>query len=261
MLNFDTVTDLRKAVLAGNVRVGELTEEDMTELLDNELCRDEYEIDDRILDACNNGLMRFERYSNIKIPDIKTLYRRSDNSVPRGKNRKMFILIPIIAAAFLILAVTAVATKFFGFTFNENHDSIYFTHEPGQSEEDTSLLPEITEEIIPASIREKLVQTEFMHSYYPDAHETYSYRYEDETGEKVFHLSYTRSFGWSCTEIPQDEDYEPEVIVTANGNVFTVTLNIEMYSAVLTKDNITVSVFANCTHDEFISLLEEIVKI
>ena len=52
-----------------------------------------------------------------------------------------------------------------------------------------------------------------------------------------------------------------EDFVTANGNVFTVTLNIEMYSAVLTKDNITVSVFANCTHDEFISLLEEIVKI
>lgn len=263
---YKTTAELREALLSGEISPGELTEEDVTELLDNELSRPENDIDEHILDICDEFL---SKNTDVTVPDIGALF---ENERKPKINKKLLIIIPLVAVITVFLALPAFGINIWNIIFyNRGSDLTAVRSEPVNDKGHT---PDILKGIFPDLTEDgySLVYTRYDgddsndendedegDDGYSDTTGAVRYMAIYEKGDISVHFNYTWSnAAFFSVELPKDDDFEPVEYTTANGNTFTYVKNIDWWEAELFSGNAYYGTGSDCSEEEFRFILEKI---
>jgi hypothetical protein len=252
--------ELRELLLRGELVHDFMTEDDYSDIIENEL--EQLNPNMEVLDLCIQGLNQYDEYKaleNIKI-DINAIFNENTNKNKRILNIRI-IKVALIAAAITVIALftqlvsLAFGFDLFGYIFNWNDEKVYIKPDLSNEAGDFLAVPEFfmyeSKESVPDELL--LYVPEYIQNNYIFTEASYLY-----AGESfIFFITYTSHSDINLTfyvnqsvnySVEKDNDYFEEF--TKNGITYTLYKNLEYHKVLWIKNGLLYDMSINIPLDE-----------
>jgi len=259
-------TELRDLLLSGELVHGFMTEEDYSDIIENELEQPKPNME--VLELCVQGLNRFDEYEvlkNIKI-DMNIIFDETANKNKKNVSRRI-IKVALIAAAVMVIAlITQLVSLAFGFDifryiFNWSDEKVYVEANTNDETNDFIAIPEVCVYENKESIPDELLS--FIPIFIQKNYRFVEATYLNAGAEFNLFLTYSSHFDINLTlyinkttnySIEKDNDYFEEII--KDGITYTVYNNVEYRKVLWIEDGLLYDMSVNLPLEEVKEIID-----